>query len=155
MQRVNLTASKSGGLDDMPLLTRWFIKSGLVYLVGALLMAALMLARSVFDLPGWVAVLRPVYLHLLMVGWVTQLIMGVAYWMFPKYSKEQPRGSEWLGWAVYALLNSGLIMRAVTEPLVTLHPEMKLGGLLAASAILQLLAGWGFVINTWPRVKER
>jgi hypothetical protein len=26
---------------------------------------------------------------------------------------------------------------------------------LAASAILQLLAGWAFVANTWARVKER
>jgi hypothetical protein len=29
------------------------------------------------------------------------------------------------------------------------------GALLVASALLQLLAGWAFVLNTWPRVKER
>jgi hypothetical protein len=34
----------------------------------------------------------PVYLHLFMIGWVTQMIFGVAYWMFPRVSKENPRG---------------------------------------------------------------
>jgi hypothetical protein len=28
-------------------------------------------------------------------------------------------------------------------------------GLLVASAVVQLLAGWAFVANTWPRVRER
>jgi len=28
--------------------------------------------------------LFPVYIHLLVFGWLTQLIFGVIYWMFPK-----------------------------------------------------------------------
>jgi len=86
---------------------------------------------------------------------VMQLIMGVVYWMFPKYSKEQPRRSEKLGWTVFVLLNVGLIIRAIGEPLNTLRPDLHLGWVLAVSAVLQLLAGWAFVINTWSRVKER
>jgi hypothetical protein len=29
------------------------------------------------------------------------------------------------------------------------------GALLVVSAVTQLLAGWAFVANTWPRVRER
>lgn len=139
----------------MPQLSRWHIKAGLIYLAVALLTAFLSAARETLGLPAAVAALRPVYLHLLMVGWVTQLIFGVVYWMFPKMSKARPRGSEKLGWFVFWALNSGLILRAVGEPLTTLAPEAGAGWLLALSAALQLAAGWAFIVNTWPRVKER
>lgn len=139
----------------MPRLTRWFLKAGLVYLVAAAAMGGAMLVQRPLGLPAWVALLRPVYLHLLMVGWVTQLIFGVVFWMFPKQSRERPRGSERLGWIVFATLNAGLLLRAVCEPLATLQPGTAYGGLLVAAAGLQLVAGLGFVANTWGRVKER
>ncbi len=139
----------------MPVLTRWFIKTSLVYLVAALLAGIATQAAVVTALPPFVPALRPVYFHLLMVGWVTQLIIGVVYWMFPKASPERPRGSERLGWATYILLNAGLLLRAVGEPLLAVQSGGLPGLLLAASAVLQLLAGWAFVVNTWARVKER
>ncbi len=79
----------------------------------------------------------------------------MAYWMFPKFTKDQPRGSERLGWLAYSLLNIGLLLRVFTEPLLTVHSTPLLGWALAASAVLQWLAGMGFVINTWSRVKEK
>lgn len=137
----------------MPSLTRLFIKTALVYFVAALLTGAIVAARSVFDWPPALAALSPVYFHLLMVGWITQLIFGVAHWMFPKYSKEMPRGSDRLSLAVYLLLNAGLILRAVGEPMQAAQPEAGWGWLLAASAVLQWLAGISFVANIWGRVK--
>jgi hypothetical protein len=139
----------------MPPVTRWFIKAGLFYFAIAMLMATLVAGQQTLALPAGVNALYPVYLHLLMVGWVTQLIFGVVYWMFPKHSKEHPRGSARLGWAVFILLNAGLILRAFGEPLIALAPQTNAGWLLAVSAIMQLLAGWGFIANTWTRVKER
>lgn len=137
----------------MPPLTRWFLKTALIYLVAALLAGALIAARNVWLLPPVVAAFTPVYFHLFMVGWVTQLIFGVVFWMFPKYSKEQPRGSERLGWITYALLNTGLLLRVVGEPMNALQPATVWGWLLVASAILQWLAGLTFVTNTWGRVR--
>ena len=139
----------------MPTLSRTFIKTGLLYFVIALLAGLLVAAQPALHLPPSIGVLRPVYLHLLMVGWVTQLIIGVVFWMVPKQSKETPRGSERLGWAVYFLLNAGLLLRAVGEPLTALQPALGAGWLLALAAALQLAAGWGFIFNTWNRVKER
>jgi hypothetical protein len=139
----------------VPTLSRWFIKAGLIYFVLGLSMATLVVAQPVLNLPPQLAAFRPVYLHLLMVGWLTQLIMGVAFWMFPKKSKEHPRGSESVGWLVLILLNTGLILRALAEPLFTLQPEWGIGWLLEVSAVFQLAAGWIFVANTWGRVKER
>jgi hypothetical protein len=139
----------------MPPLTRWYIKASLVYLVAALLVGAGVAGRVPLGLPAGVASLAPVYIHLFMVGWATQLIFVVAYWMFPKYTRERPRGHAGLAWATFGLLNGGLTLRAIGEPLNALRPEQIWGWLLVISALSQWLAGLGFVFNLWPRVKER
>ena len=132
----------------MPFLTRTFIKTAVVYFIVALLLGVYMVNRSTTGI-------FPVYIHLFVFGWLTQLIFGVIYWMFPKYSKANPRGSEVLGWVSYSTLNSGLILRAIAEPLHAVQSTDALGFLLVVSAILQWLSGLAFVVNTWPRVKEK
>ena len=132
----------------MPLLTRTFIKTALVYLALALLFGVL-LALGLSN--GFFAV----YIHLLVFGWLTQLIFGVVYWMFPKYSTEKPRGHETLGWITYGVLNIGLILRAIAEPLQASQPNNLFGALLVISAILQWLSGIAFIANTWQRVREK
>ncbi len=139
----------------MPLLTRLFIKSALVYLVAALLVGAALTAQNVWDLPPLISVLTPTFFHLLMIGWVTQLIFGIVYWMFPKYSKQSPHGNKRLWLATYWLLNLGLILRVVNEPMLTLGFSGIENGLQTLAGVLQWLAGVLFVFNIWPRVKER
>ena len=139
----------------MPTLSRWFIKIGMLYFIIGLMMGSLLLAQPIMSWSSSLQVLRPVYFHFLFIGWVTQLIMGVGYWMFPKQSKENPRGNERLGWAVLVLLNAGMILRAIGEPAVVLIPQAGLGWTLAVASLCLLLAGWGFIFNTWGRIKER
>lgn len=135
----------------MPPITRWFIKAALIYLVLALCVGILL----VLPIDAPVSSLFPAYLHMLTFGWLTQLIFGVALWMFPKYSTAQPRGLEWLGWATFILLNTGLISRIIFEPLNSISPTNISGGMLVLAAILQWLAGIAFVVNTWSRVREK
>lgn len=139
----------------MPTLTRWFIKSSMVYLIAALLLGFILALHGLRPLASFVGLLQPGYVHLFVVGWVTQMIFGVLYWMFPIITRAQPRGRPWLGWATYVLLNVGLLLRVVGEPLVGAAPQSGGGWLLVASAVLQWFAGLFFVINSWPRVKER
>jgi hypothetical protein len=136
----------------MPTLTRWYLKTALLYLAAALLSGAVLALRGLVQLGGYLQGLSPVYFHLFMVGWVTQLIFGIVYWLFPVYSKERPRGHDWLGWTTYGLLNAGLLLRALSEPMNALEPGQAWGWLLAISAGAQWLAGLAFFLNTWPRV---
>lgn len=137
----------------MPLLTRLYIKTSLLYLAAGLLLGLLMAIQAAAGkaIPG----LFPVYLHLVTVGWLSLLIFGVVFWMFPKFTQVKPRGSEVLAWATYLLMNAGLIIRAAGEPLMTIQPGGVWGWLLALSALLQWLGSLLFVANTWPRVKEK
>lgn len=139
----------------MPTLSRWFIKIGLIYFVLGLTLGSIILAQPILGWSAQLQVLRPVYLHFLFIGWVTQIIMGVGYWMFPKFSKENPRGNERLGWMVLVSLNVGLVLRAIGEPVMVLAPQANLGWTLAFASMFLLFAGWGFIFNTWGRIKEQ
>lgn len=139
----------------MPPLTRWFIKSALIFFVAAMAVGLLQTINALGVASPFISVLGPVYFHMFLVGWVTQLIFGVVFWMFPKYSSEKPRRSERLGWITFWLINIGLGLRVISEPINNLQPGTSWGWLLALSALLQWLAGMGFVMNTWERVKVK
>lgn len=138
----------------MPPVTRLYVRSSFLYLVATLATGLWIAARAVWPelVPGSSA-LSPVYFHLFMVGWVTQLIFGIAYWMFPVYSRDAPRRSKRLGHITYYVLNGGLLLRIAGELAAT-----ESGGwrwLTGSAAVLLFLAGVGFVVNTWGRVTGR
>ena len=138
----------------MPLLTRCFLKTAMLCFVassclGGYLLVAVGLQYATS--PVW----QPVYWHMLLVGWLMQLIFGVAYWMFPPFAKSRPQRSPALAWFTYAALNGGLLLRVVVEPWHGVRPHAGLGWLLALSAMLQAAAGWTFVITIWSRIRGR
>jgi hypothetical protein len=63
----------------MPPLTRWLVRAALVYLLLGLLTGAVYWANVQWSLWPPLAALSPIYVHMLVVGWLTQLIFGVIY----------------------------------------------------------------------------
>jgi hypothetical protein len=140
----------------MPPLARAYVKASFVYFIAAFVLGALMMLDQWVSFGSW---LRAVYLsqlHLLVVGWITQLAIGVAYWMFPRFLKEQnplPRGSDRLAWAVLACLNAGLLLRFAFEPFYLMAAQPWLAAVLALSGVLQALAALGFGWLIWGRIR--
>ena len=141
----------------MPSLSRWYIKAAMIYFIAALFLGVLQGFQSSLHLHPVVAASGPAYVHLLVVGWITQMIFGVAYWMFPKYAPAPapPRGNDAIAVATFVLLNLGLLVRVVFEPVRAWHPDALPGWPLVMAAVAQWLAGVGFATNTWPRIKEK
>jgi hypothetical protein len=133
----------------VPALSRNFIVSGFVCLLTAFAAMAVLGWREDWTL------LRPTVVHLVTVGWLTQLILGVAWWMFPKVSREQPRGPEWMGWVTFITLNIGLVLRTMGEPLVQWHPTQAGPVLFVMSAVFQFVAFVFFTIAIWKRIRVR
>jgi hypothetical protein len=135
----------------MPRISRTFILTGLLYLVAAMAAGVVMaFRRASGPVP---AVPYPVFVHLLGVGWLTQLIFGVAYWMFPGRVREPSRSERAGLWGVYGTLNAGVILRAIAEPMAGHAGPWP--ALLAVSAAAQFLAVLLFVVHVWPRVAAR
>ncbi len=137
----------------MPTISRIFIKAGILFMVLSLLVAAAVAAPESFGLPRWVRALSMTHFHLFTVGWITQIIFGVALWLFPKWSKEKPRGPVWAGWTCFGAINAGLLLRASSETAMAMGYT---GGFwsvaMASAAVLQLTSAVFFAALIWPRV---
>lgn len=139
----------------MPALSRWYIKLAMLYLIAGLMLSTVQALPTRLQPSAVVAFTGPASIHMLVVGWITQMIFGVAYWMFPKFSPEAPRGDNAIAVATFVLLNMGLLLRIVVEPIHAWHPTSLPGWLLVVAGGAQALAAVGFALNTWPRVKVR
>jgi hypothetical protein len=140
----------------MPPLARHYIRAAFVYFVVAFVLGALMMIDRWLGFSRWLKVVYFSQLHLLMVGWITQLAIGVAYWMFPRLRKEQdprPRGSDALAWFVLIALNVGLLLRFLLEPFYLMGPQPWLAATMALSGILQAAAAVAFGLLIWARIR--
>lgn len=134
----------------MPLLTRLFIRLGMIFFLIALLIGVASQIRSL-NFTG----ITPLFWHALMVGWITQIIMGVSMWMFPGRIKEESFKNQKWGWLTLGFLNVGLILRLLSEPFVDISTVGMWNMLLIISAVLQLLAVIFYVVEIWPRVMSK
>lgn len=140
----------------MPKFVRFYIKTALIFFLLSLLIGILMIARPLFDLPSYVSSSFPTYLHLFMVGWITQLIFGVSIWMFPAPDHGGRYGNENVIWAIYWTLNVGLVFRFLGEPgKLLLRASLIVNWLLVLSAVLQWTAGLLYAYHIWGRVKGK
>ena len=140
----------------MPPLARAYVRASFAYFVGAFLLGALILIDTWSPFSRWLRAAGTSQLHLLMVGWITQLAIGVAYWIFPRNLKgldPRPRGSDALAWAVLATLNVGLLLRLIGEPLYRMGFSPWPSAVLALSGVLQAAAALGFGWLIWRRIR--
>lgn len=128
------------------------MRTALVYLVGGMAMGSWMLivqARRGHP-PG--APWPVLHAHVLLVGFLLLLVFGVAFWMFPRVAGQRPRRE--VGWLAFALLNAGLLLRLLAEPLDDRGDGAPAWGvLLGAAAVLPVLATLAFAAAIWPRVR--
>jgi hypothetical protein len=93
----------------MPRLSVWLVRSSLVYLVLGFTLGALLLAQKGLSFASGLWAWRPAHVELLLIGWTVQLVMGVAYWIFPRFGMSSAaRRIEPGAWAAFGLLNGGV-----------------------------------------------
>ena len=133
----------------MPSLSRWCVRAALAYLVAGMGIGSWMLIRQAQESPLG----RPwpgLHAHILLVGFLLLLIMGVAFWMFPRVQGRRP-GRE-IGWIAFGLMNAGLLLRILAEPLST-DGDAVWRSVLGISAVLPTLVAIMFGVPIWPRVR--
>ena len=151
----------------MPPTTRVAVKASFVYFcLGAAIGALLLVNRWV---PLWTGLpaLRSSHIVFVVDGWVTQLILGVGWWLLPplqiglkpddanwqRHGQTQ-RGSEPSFWAIIGLLNAGILLKAAGEPLFEWTGLGAFEVLAGVSPFLLLAAAIGFMAIMWGRVRE-
>jgi len=127
----------------VPRISRWLVRTALLYLVAGTALGGLLLAVPGVGAVGW----WRAHAELMLFGWLLQLAMGVAYWILPKHAAGPPRGPEALAAGIHPLLNAGIATSAIA------WLAMLPAGVLAAGRICELSAVVLFAVVVWPRVK--
>jgi hypothetical protein len=89
--------------------------------------------------------LLPVHIEFLLFGWLVQLVMGVGFWIFPRFRRA--RGNEKPAWVAFGLINVGVWLAGL-GPVVGAPTLILLLGRLAEAG-----AAVAFAVHAWPRIK--
>jgi hypothetical protein len=141
----------------VPYESRLFVKTGAVYLVLTFAAGAALLIASALKHPA-PFIVTVEHGHLGFVGWLVNMVIGVALWMFPldreRYPQMQGRYPAGAPFVCYALLNIGLVARIVIEPWGQLtRAPGPWPWLLVAAGLMQFLAIILFVMIVWHRTR--
>jgi hypothetical protein len=89
----------------------------------------------------------PLHVEMMVIGWLVQLALGVAFWILPKYRRGAERGWEWPGWLAGGLINIGVLAAGVGSSLGPTNDGASVGRAIEAGAALC------FAATLWPRIK--
>src|SRR5262245_29152337 len=134
-------------------LVRRYIKTSFVFLLAGLGLGGYLIVAE-FVLGAYPSrLVITAHVHLLLVGFMLMIVMGVATWMFPRPARDdagyRPERAE----VVYWVMTVATAVRAVAEILVSLSGASALRLLVAAAGLGQLVGSVLFVVNMWRRVR--
>lgn len=129
----------------MPRLSVWFVRLALAYLALGFTLGALLLANKGVPFAATVWDWLPAHMELLLVGWLLQLALGVAYWILPRLAGSS-RGNEPLAWLSLILLNLGILLVIFAS----LYP---IRGLSLTGRLAEVGGVLAFAVSSWKRIK--
>ena len=131
----------------MPAWTVRFLRLALGWLIAGAALGAVLLAAKGMGWPLPWGRLLGVHVELLLVGWMLQFALGVAYWMLPRHPTAPERGASGPVAAAFGLLNLGVVTAGAGATLAAELPVVGLGRLAELGAVV------AFALNAWPRIK--
>jgi hypothetical protein len=131
----------------VPRLSIWATRAALLYLASGFTFGALLLFHKGIPISAFLWRLLPAHIEFLLFGWIVQLVMGIAFWILPRFSQEPRRGNVSIAWAALLSLNVGVL-------LVGLGPVLGAPSLFAfLGRAAEFSAAAAFAIHAWPRIK--
>ena len=130
----------------MPRLSCWFVRAALVYLAVGFTLGALLLAHKGVSFYPLAWSFLPLHMELLLMGWLVQLAMGMAFWILPRFVHGAPRGNETFAWLAFAATNLGI-------GLVVAGAIFPVRGLAFAGRAAEIGGIALFLLGAWRRVR--
>jgi heme/copper-type cytochrome/quinol oxidase subunit 1 len=133
---------------------RYFIKTSIAFLMLGLLSGLHMLYAMKITKSGFVPGMITAHTHMLLVGFVLMMIMGVALWFFPRAEKEDKRYNPALIWITYFLMSAGTLLRFSFEILNSYLVIQFFDIIITISGTFQVLAVILFFYSMWGRIRS-
>lgn len=137
----------------MPPLVRRYIKTSLVFLLVGLLLGGYLTAAEFLMGRYPPRLFITAHVHLLLVGFMLMIVMGVATWMFPRAARDSRRYHPGLAETVYWVMTLSTATRALAELTAPFVASASVRLVIAAAGLGQLAGAALFVVNMWSRVR--
>jgi uncharacterized protein involved in response to NO len=134
-------------------LVRRYVKTSFAFLAAGLLLGAWIIVSEFLLGTHPPRLLITAHAHLLLVGFMLMIVMGVATWMFPRPGRDDTRYRPELAEAVYWVMTLSTVVRVLAEILVSLSGAPVWRPVVALGGLGQVVGAALFVINMWPRVR--
>lgn len=137
----------------MPPLVRRYVKTSFVFLMAGLALGAYIVVAQFLASSYPPRLFVTAHAHLLLVGFMLMIVMGVATWMFPRPARDDARYRPELAEAVYWVMTVSTTARAIAEVVTALTGVPAGRVVIALAGLAQLAGAILFVVNMWWRVR--
>ncbi|MEJ5263485.1 MAG: cbb3-type cytochrome c oxidase subunit I [Ignavibacterium sp.] len=132
---------------------RYFVKTSVIFLIVGIITGLYMSISKYILKLGYSQELISAHTHLILVGSVMMMIMGVALWFFPRADKDDKRYNPDLILTAYWIMTIGTSLRFVFQVAANFIISEFVHYMIAISSILQVVAIILFFYSMWGRIR--
>jgi len=131
---------------------RYFIKTSFAFFILGMVSGLYIYGARVF---GWSlpATMVQAHTHVLLMGGMLMMILGVAVWFFPRAEKDDKKYNPDLVWFSYIAYSGATLIRFVAEIFQAYYYEGIAKDIGFWSAVIQLISFVGIVYSIWGRIR--
>jgi heme/copper-type cytochrome/quinol oxidase subunit 1 len=134
-------------------LVRYYIKTSIVFLFLGLMLGGYMIyVREVRGAYPDIMLITA-HTHMILIGFVMMMILGVALWMFPKPRRDDRRYRPDVAVVIYWVMVLSVSARFLGEVLKSTVQSPAINEVVVLSAILQIMGIIVFFTNLLPRIR--
>jgi len=134
-------------------LVRRYLKTGIVFLLVGLVSGGVLLVRwewgGIYPSPTLVSA----HAHIILVGFVMMMILGVAQWMFPRPAKDDPRSRPWVAEMAYWIVTPATALRFAGDVARASNASPLVRTIAVVGGLGQIVGLALFFYNLWPRIR--
>lgn len=132
---------------------RYFIKTSVIFLIIGILTGLYMSVSKYVLKIGYSQELISAHTHLILVGSVMMMIMGVALWFFPRADKDDKKYNPDLILIAYWVMTIGTSLRFIFQVAANFLVSDLIQYLIVISSVLQVVAMILFFYSMWGRIR--
>lgn len=132
---------------------RYFIKTSIGFLILGLLTGAfMMISKNIFHQP-YPYLLVTAHTHLILIGFVMMMIMGVAIWFFPRPEKDDKKYNPNLILIIYGTITISTLIRFIAEVINGYLQDDISTVIMTLASLGQVFSFILFFYSIWGRIR--
>lgn len=133
---------------------RYFIKTSIIFLITGILTGLYMSINMHLHFGGYSPEIVSAHTHIILVGSVMMMIMGVALWFFPRPEKEDKKYNPGMILFTYWIMTASTALRFACELVNSFIEIRTIEVFITIFSFFQVLAIILFFYSIWGRIRS-